>query len=94
MQDHVLLVFLLTWYNSSICIFLNACHFTFLICDVNVSQKVVTEQVKEELKELEAKVAEKQKGVEKLTEEIREANLRSLSLIPAEEGKFINEGNL
>lgn len=45
------------------------------------------------MKELEAKVAEKQKEVEKLTEEIREANLRSLSLVPAEEGKCISEGN-
>lgn len=46
------------------------------------------------MKELEAKVSEKQKEVEKLTEEIREANLRSLSLIPAEEGKFVNEGKI
>lgn len=45
------------------------------------------------MQELENKVAEKQKEVEKLTEEIREANLLSLSLIPAEEGKFISEGN-
>lgn len=53
----------------------------------------MTEEVKDELKELEARVAEKQKEVEKLTVEIREANLRSLSLIPAEEGKFITEGS-
>lgn len=57
------------------------------------NQKTTTEQVKDELKELEAKVAEKQKEVEKLTEEIREANLRSLSLIPAEEGKCVIEGS-
>lgn len=55
--------------------------------------QILTDQVKDELQELEAKVSEKQKEVEKLTEEIREANLRSLSLIPAEEGKFIAEGS-
>ncbi|KFM67282.1 hypothetical protein X975_14800, partial [Stegodyphus mimosarum] len=57
------------------------------------NQKAVTEQVKEEMQELETKLADKQKEMEKLMEEIREANLRSLSLIPAEEGKFIAEGS-
>ncbi|XP_015913791.1 ras association domain-containing protein 8 isoform X2 [Parasteatoda tepidariorum] len=52
-----------------------------------------TEQVKEELQMLEAKLTDKQREMEKLMEEIRDANLRSLSLIPAEEGKFIAEGN-
>ncbi|GFT83356.1 ras association domain-containing protein 8 [Nephila pilipes] len=57
------------------------------------SQKAATEQAKEELQELELKLTDKQKEMEILMADIREANLRSLSLIPSEEGKLVLEGN-
>ncbi|XP_054712401.1 ras association domain-containing protein 8-like isoform X2 [Uloborus diversus] len=52
-----------------------------------------TEEVKEELQNLDATISDKQKEIKKLMEEIREANLTSLSLIPSEESKFVTEGN-
>ncbi|GFR16412.1 ras association domain-containing protein 8, partial [Trichonephila clavata] len=55
--------------------------------------KAATEQAKEELQELELKLGDKQKELEILMTDIREANLRSLSLIPSEEGKLVLEGN-
>ncbi|KAF8796396.1 Ras association domain-containing protein 8 [Argiope bruennichi] len=57
------------------------------------SQKAASEQAKEELQDLDVKLAEKQKEIEVLMADIREANLRSLSLIPSEEGKLVLEGN-
>lgn len=57
------------------------------------SQKSTTNKVKEELQDLENTLSEKQKEIEKLMDEIRDANLYSLSLIPADDGKFIAEGN-
>lgn len=55
-------------------------------------QKAASEQAKEELQDLDGKLAEKQKEIEMLMTDIREANLRSLSLIPSEEGKLVLEG--
>ncbi|GIX93687.1 hypothetical protein CEXT_82491 [Caerostris extrusa] len=55
--------------------------------------QAATEQAKEELQELDMKLSEKQKEMDILMADIREANLRSLSLIPSDEGKLVLEGN-